>query len=443
MNAEVRHIKTSAEATLADVFAAAQPVLPGDAAIAAARRAAFDIFAVAGLPHRRIEAWKYTDLRALMRDVQPLAGPPDTAAKTRAQDAGAIVAAAGCRRLVVVDGTFAPDLSDLAGLEAGLFVGSLAQALASGEAWVGAHLGKVFPTQDPALALNTALMGDGVVIRVAADVVPERPLQVAYVTTGDKPMAMFVRSLVVVERGGRAMLIETHEGPGRVPYQVNTALELAIGDDAQVEHIRINQDGTDALHLATLLANLGARAKLDDFSFTTGAAIARNQLFVRFAGEGATASLRGASLLADRQHADNTLVVDHVAARCESRELFKSVLDGEARSVFQGRITVRPQAQRTDARMMTRALLLSEAAEADAKPELEIFADDVQCGHGATTGTLDEEAKFYLMARGVPAKEAEALLVQSFVGEAIHAIGHEAIKQALTRATTDWLQERR
>jgi Fe-S cluster assembly protein SufD len=443
MNAEVRHIKTSAEATLADVFTAAQPALPGDAAIGAARLAAFDTFAATGLPHRRVEAWKYTDLRALMRDAQPLAGPPDAAAKARAQSAGAIVAAAGCRRLVVVDGTFAPDLSDLAGLEAGLSVVSLAQALASGNAWVGGHLGKVFQTQDAALALNTALMGDGVVIHVAADVAIERPLHVAFVTTSDKPTAMFVRSLMVVERGARAMLIETHEGSDRVPYQVNTALELAIGDDAQLEHIRINQDGAGALHVATLLASLGARAKFDDFSFTTGAAVARNQLFVRFAGAGATASLRGASLLADRQHADSTLVVDHVAARCESRELFKSVLDGEARSVFQGRITVRQTAQRTDARMMTRALLLSEAAEADAKPELEIFADDVQCGHGATTGALDEEAKFYLMARGIPAKEAEALLVQSFVGEPIDAIGHEAIKQALTRATTDWLQERR
>jgi Fe-S cluster assembly protein SufD len=443
MNAEVRHIKTSAEATLADVFAAAQPVLPGDAAIAAARLAAFDTFAATGLPHRRVEAWKYTDLRALMRDAQPLAGAPDEAAKAHAQDAGAVIAEAGCRRLVVVDGTFAPDLSDLAELEAGLSVGSMAQALASGDALVSAHLGKVFATQDAALALNTALMGDGVVIHVAADVVPERPLHVVFVTTGDKPSAMFVRSLVVVERGGRAMLIETHEGPQRVAYQINTALELAVGDDAQLERIRINQDGDGALHVATLLASLGARAKFDDFSFTTGASITRNQLFVRFVREGATASLRGASLLADRQHADSTLVVDHAAAGCESRELFKSVLDGEASSVFQGRITVRPQAQRTDARMMTRALLLSEAAEADAKPELEIFADDVQCGHGATTGALDEEAKFYLMARGMPAKEAEALLVQSFVGEAIDAIGHEVIKQALTRATTDWLQERR
>ncbi len=191
-----------------------------------------------------------------------------------------------------------------------------------------------------------------------------------------------------------------------------------------------------------MLANIGPRAKFNELGFTSGGAVVRNQLFVLLAGEGTEANLRGLSLLADRQHADNTLAVDHAVAGSQSREVFKAVVDDEARAVFQGKITVRPQAQKTDAKMMSRALLLSDSAQADCKPELEIFADDVQCGHGATTGTLDDQLKFYLMARGIPAKEAEALLIQAFAAEVLEGIAHEDVRDALMDATVAWLGQR-
>lgn len=442
MTAQVRPIKTNAEMALADVFSAAKAGLPGNACVTAARSAAFDSFVTTGLPHRRIEAWKYTDLRTLMRDAKPLAPPPDAAAKTRAREAGQLLADAGCRRLFVVDGSFVPELSDLDGLESGLAIQSMATALASGDALVSAYLGKTVPTEDPVLALNTALMGDGVVIRVAAGVSIARPIQLVCVTTADTPTAVFMRSLVVIDKGARVTLIETYEGPNKSPYQINAALELSVGEDAEVDHVKITREGMAAIHVATLLANIGARAKFNDFSFIAGGALVRNQLFVRLNGEGTVAGIHGASLLAGQQHADTTVAVEHLAAGCQSREIFKAVLDDDARSVFQGRISVRPGAQKTDGRMMTRALLLSETAEADSKPELEIFADDVQCGHGSTVGALDEELKFYLMARGIPAKEAEAVLIQAFVGEAIDAIAHEGVRNALIGATMFWLQER-
>jgi Fe-S cluster assembly protein SufD len=166
-------------------------------------------------------------------------------------------------------------------------------------------------------------------------------------------------------------------------------------------------------------------------------------VFVRFAGEGTIAGIRGASLLKGRQHADTTLVADHVVPDCTSREVFKSVLDGESRGVFQGKIIVRPHAQQTDAKMATHALLLSETAEADNKPELEIFADDVQCGHGATCGDLDEDLLFYLKARGIPGKEAEALLIQAFVGEAVEGIEHAGLRDALMESVAAWLETRK
>ena len=440
MNAEVTTIKTAAETALATAFNQARAQLPGDNAVAAQRKAAFDLFAKEGLPHRRVEDWKYTDLRALMRDAKPLASPPDAAAKARARTAGKLLGDVEARRLVFVDGAFVPELSDLAGQEAGLSIGSLADAL-GGDATVAAHLGKVAPAGDVAVALNTALMGDGAVIRVAAGATIGRPLHLLFVAA-DKPAATFTRSLVVVGEGARVMLIESHEGPPGSDYQVNAAVELVVGERAHVDHVKIIGEGAQALHVSTLAAAVGAKARFNTFTFTIGGAVVRNQMFLNLDGEETVAGIRGATLIKGQQHADTTLVVNHIARSCQSREVFKTVLDGEAHGVFQGRIIVRHGAQKTDAKMMTQALLLSDRAEADNKPELEIYADDVQCGHGATAGALDDELKFYLMARGIPAVEAEALLIQAFLGEAIEGIEHAGLREALMDQVAEWLKAR-
>lgn len=439
--ADVKIIKTAAETALADAFTQARGQLPGDDAVGAQREAAFDVFAREGLPHRRLEDWKYTDLRALMREAKPLAAPPDAAAKAHAQEAGKLLGDVDGCRLVFVDGAFVAELSDMAGLEDGVTVGSLAKALSHGDPLVAAHLGKLAPAKDVAVALNTALMGDGAVIRIAAHSTIERPLHLLFINS-EKPAATFVRSLVVVEKGVRAMLIESHEGPAGSDYQVNAALELVVGDGAHVDHVKLIGESAQALHVSTLAAAIGARARFNDFTFTAGGGVVRNQLFLSFEGEETVASIRGATLINGRQHVDTTLVVNHLAGNCQSREVFKAVLDDEAHSVFQGRIIVRPHAQKTDAKMMTQALLLSERAEADNKPELEIFADDVQCGHGATAGALDEALKFYLMARGIPAAQAEALLIQAFLGEAIEGIEHAGLREALSEAVAAWLKGR-
>jgi Fe-S cluster assembly protein SufD len=331
-------------------------------------------------------------------------------------------------------------LSDLDGLETGLHIRSMADALASDEPLLSQGLGAIVPADEAALALNTALAGDGVVVTVSPDVNIERPIQLVFVNT--RQAAMVTRSLVVVGRGALVTLIETHEGRDQLDYQVNTVLQLVIGDEAQVDHVKITREGDAALHIATLLAHIGARTRFNQLGFTAGGAVIRNQSFVLLAGEDAVADLRGLSLLAGRQHADTTLALDHAARGCQSRELFKSVVDDSARAVFQGKIAVRSVAQKTDAKMMSRGLLLSDNAEADAKPELEIFADDVQCGHGATTGTLDDQLKFYLMARGIPEKQAEALLIQAFAAEVVESIEHQGVREALTDAIAGWLGQR-
>ena len=441
MNAEVRNMKTNAELALAEAYAAEKANLPGDRKVLALRDAAFSRFEALGLPHRRVEAWKYTDLRAFIREAKPIAGPPDAASRARANSAGLLAGGFDARRIVFVDGTFVPELSDLADLSPGLTIRSMAQALAAGDLVVAENLGKVVPNErEGVVALNTALMRDGAVIHVAKGATVEQPIHLVFAATGEKPASVFTRSLVVIDARARAMLVESHDA--FVGHQVNTAIELIVGDNAHVDHIKITNGPSDLVHISSLMAAIGANARFNDFAFNIGGGVVRNQTFVRFDGEGTHAGLRGASLLKGKQHVDSTLVIDHKAGGCQSREVFASVLDDESRGVFQGKIVVQPHAQKTDARMMTRALLLSDEAEADNKPELEIFADDVQCGHGATSGALDEELKFYLMARGIPEKEAEALLVQAFVGEAIEGIEHAGLRDALMEQVVAWLRAR-
>ena len=435
MNAEVRAIKTPAEQALTSAFEAARAALPGKCGVAALRDEAFKRFDAKGLPHRRVEEWKYTDLRALMRDALPLAAPPDAAAKAKAKDAGKIFGNLACRRLVFVDGAFVTELSDLTP-EPGLTIGSMADALAKGDPLVASHVGKVFETDDAAVALNTALMGDGAVVHVAAGTVVERPIHLVF-ASGETPSAAFIRSLIVVGKGAQAIIAESHENN---VSQVNCALEMVIGDGAHVDYYKATQ--TRGLHVASLLLTVGAKALFNTFALNSDASLVRNQSFVRFAGEDSTGGLRGVNLLRGKDHVDTTMLIEHAAGHCSSREQFKSVLDDQSHNVFQGKIVVKPHAQKTDTKMMTRALLLSDEAEADNKPELEIFADDVVCGHGATAGALDPNLKFYLMSRGIDDKQAEALLIQAFIGETIEEVAHEDFCDALMTAALSWLETR-
>ncbi len=436
MNVEVRATKTAAEQALSSAYEGVRAKLPGKGALASLRDNAFKRFDAAGLPHRRVEEWKYTDLRRLMPEAFPLAAPPDAAAKARAKDAGTIFAALDCRRLVFADGAFVPELSDLTA-ENGLTITSMAEALVKGDALVAAHVGKVFETDDAAVALNTAMMGDGAVIHVAAGAELKRPIHLVFASASEAPSASFTRSLIVVDKGAKAIIAESHDGG---IAQVNCALELVIGDGAQVDYFKtINTRG---LHVGSLLLHVGAKATFNTFALNSNAALVRNQGFFRFAGEGTHGAIRGVNLLRGKEHVDTTLLIEHAAGHCDSREQFKSVLDDQSHNVFQGKIVVKPHAQKTDTKMMTRALLLSDEAEADNKPELEIFADDVVCGHGATSGALDPGLKFYLMSRGIDDKQAEALLIQAFIGETVEEIAHEGFRKALMDAALSWLEAR-
>ena len=427
---------------LSDSFAVARDRLPGTGRVAEARSAAFEAYDRVGLPHRRLEDWKYTDLRALMREVLPLAPAPDAAALKRAAAAVKLQSIKGLRRLVLVDGVFVPKLSELDGLEKGVAVGTLRGVLESGEATLQAQL-LTLDNANPMVALNTAMMTDGVVIQIANGVVLKQPLQIIHVATGTTPAAMFTRSLLRLGKDAGATLVESYiAADGAKTYQVHDSLVIAIGDNSRLDHVRLVEDSREAVNISSAVITLGAHAHFNAFGMTSGAAVSRYQATITFAGEGSRVETNGVNLLNGRQHADTTLFMDHAVPHCASREVFRAVADDRAHSVFQGRIIVRPHAQKTDAKMMTRALLLSDEAEADNKPELEIFADDVTCGHGATTGALDESLLFYLRARGLSEKEAQALLIQAFVGEAIESIVNDDLRELAITAAQRWLEAR-
>jgi Fe-S cluster assembly protein SufD len=434
-------VNPKAERLPDDMFAAARGRLPGTGAIAEERQRAFDNFVRQGLPHRRIEQWKYTDLRVLLKSIAPLADAPDLAAFASAADVVKTQDIKNAIKFVLVDGVFALHLSDLPSIRHGVEVRSLQDALEnSGDASRGNLLAGI--PNDPMVSLNAAMATDGVVIDVADGAQLTSPLHIVHVATRSGS-ATFTRSRLTIGKGARVTLIESHLAtPDAKSYQNHDALIVQVRDGAELQHVRLMEDALDAANISTAIVTLGAKAKVNTFNLTSGASVSRYQGFITFEGEGGELTTNGVNLLAGRRHGDTTLLVDHAVPNCTSREVFRSVLDDRGHSVFQGRIVVRPHAQKTDGKMMTRALLLSEDAEMDSKPELEIFADDVTCGHGATTGALDESLLFYLRARGLPEKEAQALLIEAFVGEAIESIVDDDLREVVVVAAQRWLAAR-
>lgn len=433
--------RTETATAMESLFTASRDRLPGTGKVAETRRQAFEAYERAGLPHRRIEEWKYTDLRALMREVRPLAAKPDAAALKRAQAALKAVAIKGARKLVLVDGVFAPGLSDVAALAPEASVKTLREVLENEANPAAGDLLQTVST-DVMISLNAAMATDGFVVSVADGMQLSAPIQIIHVATAVTASA-FTRSHLRIGNGARATIVESFVAAREASaYQVNDAVILWIGDDADVAHIRLMDDAPDAVNISSGIVTVGANTKLNFFNMTTGAAVSRLQGFIALTGEGSELLVNGVNLLKKTEHGDTTLVIDHVVPNCTSREVFRAVIDDRAHSVFQGRIIVRPDAQKTDGKMMTRALLLSDEAEADNKPELEIFADDVTCGHGATAGALDESLLFYLRARGLPEKDAQALLIQAFVGEAIEGIADDDLREAVMKVAARWLEAR-
>ncbi len=372
MELPVKQFQTRAEQAYVDLFTAAEQGLPGagNPWVADLRAKAIDAYAALGLPHRRVEAWKYTDLRSRLTEALPLARATGVAVTEAelGQALGSEVAALPAYQLVIVEGELRADLSDLSGLKAaGAEIVSITEALQKPPRWLKDALGKINrQDRDPVVALNVALMGGGVGLRIGKGVTLDKPVHLIHLDGGE-PASVITRSVILLEEGASLDLMESYASLGGAELQRNAVTEVEIGTKASLNHIKLQREDEAAFHLVTWLVKIDADANYKAFQFSTGAALSRSQIYAAFDGEGSSLDVSGALLMRDHQHCDTTLLVEHRVPRCTSRELFKAVLDDEARGVFQGKIIVSPGAQKTDGKQMAQALLLSETAEFELK----------------------------------------------------------------------------
>src|SRR6185437_3270253 len=342
-------------------------------------------------------------------------------------------------RLVFVNGHFDSQLSSVGKLPAGAKVSNLATALTRDSAIVEKHLGRYAVGQGNAFAaLNQAFFSDGAFIHVPSGVTIEEPIQIIFISTAKQPGdTIHPRNLILAEANSKLTIVESYLSAGNTAYFTNAVTELVAGDNAQVEHIKLQDEAAEAYHIATIQGQFGRTSRVNVHSFAVGAKLSRNNIRAKLAGEGLECILNGLYLTKDEQLADHHMVVDHAQPHCASHEYFNGILDDKSRGVFHGRILVRQIAQKTDAKQTNKNLLLSDDATADTKPQLEIYADDVKCTHGATIGQLNDESIFYLRSRGIGTETARRMLIHAFAGEIIERIQCEGAREELDKIVWD------
>ena len=409
------------------------------------RRNAIECFAESGFPTSRDEDWKHTNLAALTRiEFQPLLDG-DPAALSAADIDPFTFAGLECTRLVFLNGLFAPHLSTSASLPPGVQVTSLATALEETPEKVEPHLGRYLPYQQQGFAaLNTAFLKDGAFIYIPPNTELEVPIHLLFVSrAGAQPSASFPRNLIVVETSARASVIETYAGFQDQVYLTNTATEAVIGANATLEHCKIQRESSTAFHVAALHFNEARDSRLTANNISLGGRLTRNDITTFLDGEAVESTLNGLYLMNREQHVDNHTLIEHARPNCTSHELYKGILADRSTGVFRGKIHVHQDAQKTNAYQSNQNLLLSDEADITSKPQLEIYADDVKCSHGSTTGQLDQDAVFYLRARGLGKRDAINVLTRAFAGEMLARIASETVRSQLDQLISDKLEAAR
>jgi len=398
------------------------------------RRDAIGRFAALGFPTTRLEDWKYTS-------VAPIARIPFQAAEFRwdglTEERLAELPLAHsafsecCCRIVFLNGHYSPQLSS-SDLPRGLRVGSIASAIKQDPSRVKEHLARHAEYQQQAfVALNTAFLEDGAFIEIPSGVTLDAAIYVLFVSTSDEPIASHPRSLIIAGNNSHAAVVEEHIGLAEGIYLTNAVTEIVAGENSVIEHYKLQAENEDAFHISTVMASQSRGSVFTSHSVSFGGALVRNDVNVALNGEGAETTLNGLYVSDNHQHVDNHTVIDHRMPHCNSRELYKGILDDQSSAVFNGSIIVRKDAQKTDARQSNKNLLLSEGATINSKPQLEINADDVKCAHGTTIGHLDEDSIYYLRSRGIGLTEARTVLTYGFANDVLNRMKVDAVRVRL------------
>jgi len=419
--------------------AVAASVADAPGSIKALRAAGAESFKTLGFPTTRNEDWHYTS-------VQAIAMAQFTPAIDRASSAGVTAASlapytfgADWPLVVFVNGLFSAALSTLGALPTGIRVLDMASASAQDADTLGKFLGTAAPAdRDGFTALNAAFAGEGTFIHVAKEMVIEHPIHIVHVMDERGAGSMsHPRHVMVVERHAKASVVESYVSLADVPYFTNSVVEAFVDDGATLNVVRIQREARSAYHIGTVEARQGRDSHFLTFTFQTGAALSRSNVYTVLGGEGCGCTINGLYMLDGEQHGDHQTRVEHVKENCFSREAYKGLIDDRAHGVFNGRVYVHPEAQKTDGKQTNHTLLLSEKAQIDTKPQLEIFADDVKCTHGATVGRIDETSLFYLKSRGVGKVLAKQLLMYAFAADVLETIENPVIVEALEKLTVE------
>ncbi len=398
-------------------------------------------FEALGFPTTKNEDWHFTSVAPITDRAFRAAVVSDSGVSSEGSTAGMVASAdlerftfgeSKWHKLVFVNGEFAEDLSSYAGLGNTVRVNSLARALRSGTGRPERHLGKIAAFEQHAFtALNTAFIRDGAFIEIQADAVVEQPIHLVFVSEGHGESVSHPRNLIVAARNSRATVIESYVSIRDSIYFTNAVTEISLGEGAHLDHYKIQRESESAFHVGTTQVRQSRDSQFHSFSFAVGGSLARTNIYTSLDGDAATCTLNGLYLADGKQHLDNQTSIEHIAPNCPSHEVYKGVLDGRSHGVFNGKVYVHPEAQKTDGKQSNNNLLLSPTARVDTKPQLEIFADDVKCTHGATVGRLDDMAMFYLNSRGIGPDSARVLLTYAFAADVLETIDLEPLKKQL------------
>ena len=399
------------------------------------RSAAFDRFRVLGFPTTKNEDWHFTSVAPIVEHDYLLVTTPSGDVQREALSPFTF-GQQNWHTLVFVNGRFAPELSQVDELPQGLRALDLRRAWREAPELVD-QLGQITRYDDRAFtALNTAFMHDGAVVHVERDREIDRPIHLLFITDAVAAKSMMhPRSLIILGRHAKATIVESYVALSDAVYLTNAVTEVALGEGAALNHVRLQREGMRAYHVGTVEAHQARDSHLVSFSFATGAALSRQNIYTTLDGEGCGTTLNGLYMLDGEQHCDHQTQIIHAQPNCYSRELYKGVLDGRSHGVFNGKVYVYPAAQKTDGKQTNNTLLLSDKAQVDTKPQLEIFADDVKCTHGATVGRLDEMALFYMKSRGVSRDLARRLLTYAFAADVLETIEESSVREGLEQMT--------